>query len=268
MTPGYDASAPPRPGEGSLRSDDHGTADGRAADSCGAAHDRGPADDRGTADARDTDAPGTADDHGACRAARGDEEFIGRAFIPREDGSVLGVGVDVVDIARLAGRIERTPALLERLFTPGERGLPSASRAARVAAKEAVGKALGAPGDFSWQDVTVRRTAARRPYLSLRGATLRAAERLGVGHLHLSLSHDGNIATAIVVAESEQPAASDTDTAAGSDTDTATGAGPGTAIAPGPDTAAETGTDTAAGTRPGTAARARAGQHPTEGGRS
>src|SRR5690625_6997620 len=76
MTPGYDASAPPRPGEGSLRSDDHGTADGRAADSCGAAHDRGPADDHGTADARDTDATGTADDHGACRAARGDDEFI------------------------------------------------------------------------------------------------------------------------------------------------------------------------------------------------
>ena len=50
----------------------------------------------------------------------------------------------------------------------------------------------------------MRRTGARRPYLSLRGATLRAAERLGVGHLHLSLSHDGNIATAIVVAESEQ----------------------------------------------------------------
>src|SRR5699024_5434070 len=145
MTPSSDVSAPSRRAEGHLRSVHHGTADARAAESGGAAHDRGPAGDHGTADARDTDAPGTADDLGACRAARGDDEFIGRAFIPREDGSVLGVGVDVVDIARLAGRIERTPALLERLFTPGERGLPSASRAARVAAKEAVGKALGAP---------------------------------------------------------------------------------------------------------------------------
>src|SRR5699024_5498539 len=132
--------------------DDHGTADGRAADSCGAAHDRGPADDHGTADARDTDAPGTADDHGACRAARGDDEFIGRAFIPREDGSVLGVGVDVVDIARLAGRIERTPALLERLFTPGApRAFPTASFAATRAAREADGRPRS-PGDFSWQD--------------------------------------------------------------------------------------------------------------------
>ena len=41
----------------------------------------------------------------------------------------------------------------------------------------------------------------RRPYLRLRGATLRAAEAQGVAHLHLSLSHDGDVATAIVVAE-------------------------------------------------------------------
>lgn len=159
MTSGYDASPPPRPGEGATRSGD------------------------GTSAA--------------------DDEFVGRAFAPRDDGSVVGVGVDVVDISRLAELIERTPALLDRLFTPGERGLSDASRAARVAAKEAVGKALGDPGAFSWQDVTVRRTPAHRPYLSLRGATLRAAERMGVEHLHLSLSHDGNIATAIVVAERE-----------------------------------------------------------------
>ncbi|WP_193103350.1 holo-ACP synthase [Brachybacterium sp. FME24] len=135
-----------------------------------------------------------------------DDSFGGRAFAPRPDGVVVGTGIDVVGIARLAVMIERTPALLDRLFTPSERGLSDASRAARVAAKEAVGKALGAPGDFSWQDVTVERTHARRPYLRLRGATLRSAESQGVGHLHLSLSHDGDIATAIVVAEREAPA--------------------------------------------------------------
>lgn len=129
-----------------------------------------------------------------------------RAFPPREDGGVVGVGIDVVDVPRLSALLERTPALLERLLTPSERDLPAASRAARVAAKEAVGKALGAPGDFSWQDVTVHRTAARRPFLVLEGATLRAAERLGVAHLHLSLSHDGEVATAIVVAERDADA--------------------------------------------------------------
>ncbi|MGP9538918.1 holo-ACP synthase [Brachybacterium sp. AOP43-C2-M15] len=132
-----------------------------------------------------------------------DDSFGGRAFAPRDDGTVVGVGIDVVEIARLSAQLARTPALLERLFTPAERGLSAASRAARVAAKEAVGKALGAPGDYSWQDVTVERTDVRRPYLRLRGATLRAAEEKGVVHLHLSLSHDGDVATAIVVAERE-----------------------------------------------------------------
>jgi holo-[acyl-carrier protein] synthase len=130
-----------------------------------------------------------------------DDTFGGRAFAPREDGTVVGVGVDVVDIPRLDAMIARTPALLDRLLTPGERGLSPASRAARVAAKEAVGKALGAPGDFSWQDVTVERATGQRPHLRLRGATLAAAEAQDVAHLHLSLSHDGAIATAIVVAE-------------------------------------------------------------------
>lgn len=129
----------------------------------------------------------------------------GRAFPPREDGRIVGVGIDVAQISRLEGLFERTPALGERLFAPEERELSLASRAARVAAKEAVGKALGHPGDFSWQDVTVQRTAVRRPYLVLRGATLAAAEELGVTHLHLSLSHDGDIATAIVVAERAAP---------------------------------------------------------------
>lgn len=129
----------------------------------------------------------------------------GRAFPPREDGRIVGVGIDVAQISRLEGLLERTPPLGERLFAPEERELSLASRAARVAAKEAVGKALGHPGDFSWQDVTVQRTAVRRPYLVLRGATLAAAEELGVTHLHLSLSHDGDIATAIVVAERAAP---------------------------------------------------------------
>lgn len=124
-----------------------------------------------------------------------------RAFPPRADGTVLGVGVDVVDVARLTDRFARQPALLRRLLTAAEQDLPAASRAARVAAKEAVGKALGSPGDFSWQDVTVARERSGRPYLVLSGATLQAADRLGVGHLHLSLSHDGGIATAIVIAE-------------------------------------------------------------------
>ncbi|MGP9694102.1 holo-ACP synthase [Brachybacterium sp. AOP25-B2-12] len=139
--------------------------------------------------------------HRASDPRRGTPAGGGTRYEPRTDGTVVGVGVDVVDIARLTDSLARTPGLLERLLTPSEHSLSHASRAARVAAKEAVGKALGHPGDFSWHDVTVERTAESRPYLVLRGATERCAHELGVSHLHLSLSHDGPVATAIVVAE-------------------------------------------------------------------
>jgi len=106
---------------------------------------------------------------------------------------IVGVGVDVVDIARFQATLERTPALLERVFTPRERTLPLASLAARFAAKEAVGKALGNPGDLSWQDA--------RPYLVVTGGVAERAAELGVARWHLSLSHDAGIASAMVVAE-------------------------------------------------------------------
>jgi holo-[acyl-carrier protein] synthase len=53
-----------------------------------------------------------------------------------------GIGIDVVDIERFAESIERTPALVEKLFTPAERTKSTASLAARFAAKEALYKAL------------------------------------------------------------------------------------------------------------------------------
>ena len=63
--------------------------------------------------------------------------------------SIIGVGIDVVDIDRFGQTLERTPRLRERLFTPAERELPLQSLAARFAAKEAAAKALGAPEAWS-----------------------------------------------------------------------------------------------------------------------
>jgi holo-[acyl-carrier protein] synthase len=114
---------------------------------------------------------------------------------------IVGVGIDVVDIARFQATLERTPALLERVFTPAERALPIASLAARFAAKEAVGKALGNPGDLSWQDAEVRSRDNGRPYLVVTGGVAARAAELGVANWHLSLSHDAGIASAMVVAE-------------------------------------------------------------------
>ncbi|WP_338748463.1 holo-ACP synthase [Janibacter alittae] len=115
---------------------------------------------------------------------------------------IVGVGIDVVDMARLGARLDRTPGLRERVFTEAERDLPLRSLAARFAAKEATGKALCTPGDLPWQEAEVTKGEHGEPILVITGAVAARAELLGVTRLHISLSHDGGIATAIVIAES------------------------------------------------------------------
>jgi holo-[acyl-carrier protein] synthase len=121
---------------------------------------------------------------------------------------IIGVGIDVVPVARFADTLRRTPALAERLFTAEElvtsRGEPrtAESLAARFAAKEALAKALGAGGGLHWTDAEVRTDDAGRPSLVVRGTVAARAVALGVGRWHVSLSHDGGIAAATVIAES------------------------------------------------------------------
>ena len=114
---------------------------------------------------------------------------------------IVGVGIDVVDVARFGQTLERTPALVQRLFTETEQSLPLASLAARFAAKEALAKALGAPVGLRWVDASVTRDGAGRPHLAVRGTVAARAAELGVASLHVSLSHDAGIASAVVVAE-------------------------------------------------------------------
>lgn len=114
---------------------------------------------------------------------------------------IVGVGIDVVDVERFGQTLQRTPRLVERLFTDAERGLPLASLAARFAAKEALAKALGAPAGLHWVDATVRKDDSGRPHLEVTGTVAARAELLGVAALHVSLSHDAGIASAVVVAE-------------------------------------------------------------------
>ena len=116
--------------------------------------------------------------------------------------AIVGVGIDVVDIERFEESLRRTPGLAARLFTSGEINRPPASLAARFAAKEALAKALGAPEGMAWHDAEVVSEASGRPLLTLRGTVASAAERLGAVHVHLSLSHDAGIASAVVVLES------------------------------------------------------------------
>ncbi|QWT24008.1 holo-ACP synthase [Subtercola sp. PAMC28395] len=114
---------------------------------------------------------------------------------------IVGVGVDIVDVPRFRRSLERTPALIERLFAPSERGLAVRSLAARFAAKEALVKAVGGPTGFRWHDIEIVTDEHGRPSFSLEGTSAARVASDGVAALHLSLSHDGDSACAFVVAE-------------------------------------------------------------------
>ena len=115
---------------------------------------------------------------------------------------IVGVGIDVVDVARFEEALDRTPTLRERLFTEQERERPLASLAARFAAKEALAKALGAPTGMAWHDAEVVSESTGTPQFEIRGSVLARAADLGVKSVHVSLSHDAGIASAVVVLES------------------------------------------------------------------
>ena len=119
---------------------------------------------------------------------------------------IVGVGIDVVEIARFEQSLIRTEGLAGRLFTDAERSLPPHSLAARFAAKEALAKALGAPRGLLWTDAEVVTDNDGRPSLLVYGTVAAAAARLGVTGWHLSLSHDAGIASAVVIAEGDRQA--------------------------------------------------------------
>ncbi|GAA1632633.1 holo-ACP synthase [Kribbella alba] len=114
---------------------------------------------------------------------------------------IVGVGIDVVDVERFMKTLERTPGLRDRVFTETEARKPPASLAARFAAKEALAKALGAPAGMQWHDAEVRTDDTGRPWLEITGTVAEKAAQLGVQSMHLSLSHDAGIASAVVVLE-------------------------------------------------------------------
>ncbi|MFC9325366.1 holo-ACP synthase [Kitasatospora sp. NPDC057015] len=120
---------------------------------------------------------------------------------------IIGIGIDVAAIDRFGAAMERTPGMAERLFTAAELTLPSGARrspaslAARFAAKEALAKALGAPGGLHWHDAEVHTESSGRPVLRVTGTVAARAAELGVGSWHVSLSHDAGVASAVVIAE-------------------------------------------------------------------
>jgi holo-[acyl-carrier protein] synthase len=119
---------------------------------------------------------------------------------------LVGVGVDIVDIARFERALERTPSLAQRLFGDAAgAGLSGISLAARFAAKEATLKALGGHIEgFSWHDIAVIGESGQQPALQLTGGTKARADHRKVTRHHVSLSHDAGMAIAFVVMEATE----------------------------------------------------------------
>jgi len=120
---------------------------------------------------------------------------------------VIGVGVDVVDVERFRASLTRTPTMRERIFTLAElehvatKYDPVLSLAARFAAREAVMKAMGLGlGAFGFHDASVRIDDDGAPHLLISGQAAALATDRGIDTWHLSLAHDGRMATAMVVA--------------------------------------------------------------------
>ena len=109
-----------------------------------------------------------------------------------------GIGIDVVDIERFKLSLDRTPGLLEKLFTDNERTKPLQSLAARFAAKEALAKALNAGKGLSWHEAEIFNLESGKPAFLFRGEI---AEIVDGAMVHVSLSHDAGIASAMVIVE-------------------------------------------------------------------
>lgn len=119
---------------------------------------------------------------------------------------IVGVGIDLVDLTRFESKLNQTQGLVERLFTPTERLAKPESLAGYWAAKEALIKAIGNPTGLSFQDVSVIKDELGKPSLALTGETANRASQMGINAWHLSISHDGNMAVALVVAENSNRA--------------------------------------------------------------
>ncbi len=115
---------------------------------------------------------------------------------------ILGIGTDLCSIERMRASLERTPNLAERIFHENERGLPINSLAARFAAKEALAKAIGNPRLLTWVEIEVVKDDNGKPAFVLHGSTKSNLDGLMVSAIHLSLSHEQELASAMVVVES------------------------------------------------------------------
>jgi holo-[acyl-carrier protein] synthase len=129
--------------------------------------------------------------------------------------SVVGVGIDLVDLERIGKLLaDKGDHAMSRLFTPEERAYlstrpdPTGNAAARIAAKEAVYKAMQSlPGAraIGWRDIEVTRDSEGRPAIRLHGLAARLAQETGGVRIQVSLTHSAVSAGAIAVVSTPTP---------------------------------------------------------------
>jgi holo-[acyl-carrier protein] synthase len=119
---------------------------------------------------------------------------------------IVGLGVDICEIARMERAISRHPTLRDRVFTPEEiaycdsKARPAESYAGRFAAREAAIKALGGYRGRLWQDISVTRHPSGAPSIRLDGNAKRRADALGVRDVLITFTHEKTSAVAFAIA--------------------------------------------------------------------
>jgi holo-[acyl-carrier protein] synthase len=139
------------------------------------------------------------------------QEALATAGAVRMADDQVGLGLDVVEIARMERILARTPSFAAKVFSEQERAYcdatahPATHYATRFAAKEAVVKALGNgfSGGVGVRDIEVRRNAKGRPYVVLAGRARTIADSIGLREMPISLSftHAEAVACAMAITE-------------------------------------------------------------------
>ena len=119
---------------------------------------------------------------------------------------IIGLGIDLIDIARIERAIGRHPRFLERVYTEPERAAiarkGAQTAAGYFAAKEAVSKALGVGfRGFSMTDISIEPDGLGKPVARLSGGALERMEAMGGKSLLVSITHAGGFASAVAVLE-------------------------------------------------------------------
>lgn len=116
---------------------------------------------------------------------------------------IIATGIDLIEIDRIQQAMNRSPRFLDRIMTEKEKDqllrkdMRASSAAGIFAAKEAVSKVLGTGiGEIAWREIEILNDGNGAPHVVLHGKARLVAERLGINHILVSITHDRHVAMA------------------------------------------------------------------------